>query len=112
MFWLPTGWRFTDDKFHDIGTSTTDRARGSEVKDDALNFAFKTPTLRSVAVRAPYMHDGSIPTLYDVVHHYEKGGIERQSRSPLMRPLQLSEQDRADLVAFMETLTGTTERTR
>ena len=107
-----TGWRFTDDKFHDIGTSTTDRARGSEVKDDALNFAFKTPTLRSVAVRAPYMHDGSIPTLSDVVRHYEKGGIERPSRSPMMRPLQLSDQDRADLVAFMETLTGTTERTR
>jgi cytochrome c peroxidase len=82
------------------------------VKDVALNFAFKTPTLRSVSVRAPYMHDGSIPTLYDVVHRYEKGGIERPSRSPMMRPLQLSEQDRADLVAFMETLTGTTERTR
>jgi cytochrome c peroxidase len=110
-FGCHTGWRFTDDKFHDIGTSTTDRGRGGEVKDDALNFAFKTPTLRSVAVRAPYMHDGSIPTLYDVVHHYEKGGIERPSRSPMMRPLQLSEQDRANLVAFMETLTGTTERT-
>jgi cytochrome c peroxidase len=77
-----TGWRFTDDKFHDIGTSTTDRGRGAEVKDDALNFAFKTSTLRSVAVRAPYMHDGSIPTLCDVVLHYEKGGIERPSRSP------------------------------
>ena len=82
------------------------------MKDDALNFAFKTPTLRSVAVRAPYMHDGSIPTLSDVVRHYEKGGIERPSRSPMMRPLQLSDQDRADLVAFMETLTGTTEKTR
>jgi cytochrome c peroxidase len=42
-----SGWRFTDDKFHDIGTTTTDLGRGREVKDESLNFAFKTPTLRS-----------------------------------------------------------------
>ena len=51
-----SGWRFTDDKFHDIGTTTTDLGRGGAVKDESLNFAFKTPTLRSVALRAPYMH--------------------------------------------------------
>ena len=54
------GWRFTDDGFHDIGTSTTDLGRGREVKNDPqLQYAFKTPTLRSVALRAPYMHNGS-----------------------------------------------------
>src|SRR5207344_3025876 len=46
------GWRFTDDQFHDIGTTTTDQGRGKETKDETLNFAFKTPTLRAVAVRA------------------------------------------------------------
>src|SRR5262245_9661142 len=61
-----TGWRFTDDKFHDIGTTSTDQGRGREVKDDKLNYAFKTPTLRSVSLRAPYMHDASIANLDDV----------------------------------------------
>lgn len=107
-----TGWRFTDDKFHDIGTSTTDRGRGRELKDDALmQFAFKTPTLRSVALRPPYMHNSSSATLYDTVKHYEKGGVDRPSRSPLMLPLQLTEQERLDLVAFMESLTGAAEVT-
>jgi cytochrome c peroxidase len=101
-----SGWRFTDDQFHDIGTTTTDQGRGREVKDDTLNFAFKTPTLRSVALRAPYMHNASLATLNDVVRHYEKGGIARPSRSPLMLPIQLTDQERLDLVAFMETLTG------
>jgi len=103
-----SGWRFTDDKFHDIGTTTTDQGRGREIKDEKLNYAFKTPTLRSVALRAPYMHNASIATLNDVVRHYEKGGIDRPSRSPLMLPIQLSEQERLDLVAFLETLTGPT----
>ena len=104
-----TGWRFTDDKFHDIGTTTTDQGRGREVKEEALNFAFKTPTLRSVALRAPYMHNASIKSLDDVVRHYEKGGINRPSRSPLMFPIQLDEQERLDLVAFLQTLTGAPE---
>jgi cytochrome c peroxidase len=101
-----TGWRFTDDKFHDIGTTTTDQGRGREIKDEKLNYAFKTPTLRSVALRAPYMHNASVADLNAVVRHYETGGIGRPSRSPLMLPIQLREQERLDLVAFMETLTG------
>jgi cytochrome c peroxidase len=100
------GWRFTDDQFHDIGTTTTDQGRGREVKDATLSFAFKTPTLRSVALRAPYMHNASVATLADVVRHYEKGGIDRPSRSPMLLPMQLTEPERLDLVAFMETLTG------
>jgi cytochrome c peroxidase len=98
-------WRFTDDKFHDIGTSTTDRGRGVTLKDDPqMQFAFKTPTLRSVAQRPPYMNNGSAATLEDVVRHYEKGGIDRPSRSPLLQPIKLNDQERRDLVAFMETL--------
>jgi cytochrome c peroxidase len=104
-----SGWRFTDDKFHDIGTTTTDLGRGREVKDESLNYAFKTPTLRSVALRAPYMHDGSAATLGDVLKVYEKGGIARPSRDPMLFPLGLTDQERADLVAFMESLTGKDE---
>jgi cytochrome c peroxidase len=105
-----SGWRFTDDRFHDIGSSTTDLGRGREVKDDELmRFAFKTPTLRSVSLRPPYMHNGSFANLHDVMRHYEKGGIDRPSRSPLMLALDLTDQERSDVVAFMETLTGGAE---
>ena len=104
-----SGWRFTDDNFHDIGTTTTDLGRGKEVKDETLNYAFKTPTLRSVALRAPYMHNASAATLADVVKVYEKGGIARPSRSPMLLPLGVTDQERLDLVAFMETLTGNDE---
>jgi cytochrome c peroxidase len=102
------GWRFTDDLFHDIGTTTTDRGRGTVAKDDpSMQFAFKTPTLRDVALRPPYMHNASQPTLDAVMRHYEKGGIDRPSRSPLMQPIALTDQERQDIIAFMETLTGT-----
>ena len=101
------GWRFTDDRFHDVGTTTTDQGRGRELKSDPkMQFAFKTPTLRSVALRAPYLHDGSAATLRDVVDLYVKGGIDRPSRSPMINPFDLTEQERDDLVAFMQTLTG------
>ena len=105
-----SGWRFTDDKFHDIGTTTTDRGRGRVEKDDELmQFAFKTPTLRSVSVRPPYMHNSSEATLYDVLKLYERGGIDRPSRSPLLQPIELTEQERQDLIAFMESLTGSAD---
>ena len=101
------GWRFTDDAFHDIGTSRDDRGRGRDLKDDeAAQFAFKTPTLRSVAERPPFMHNGAFPTLDAVVRHYETGGIARPSRSTFMRALTLSDGERADLVAFIETLSA------
>ena len=54
-----------------------------------MQYAFKTPTLRSVALRPPYMHNGSAVDLYQVMRHYEKGGIDRPSRSPLMKPIRL-----------------------
>jgi cytochrome c peroxidase len=104
------GWRFTDDKFHDIGTSTSDLGRGREMKTETqMQYAFKTPTLRSVALRPPYMHNASSANLDEVMRHYEKGGIDRPSRSPMMMPVQLTEQERRDLVAFLETLTGAPE---
>jgi cytochrome c peroxidase len=101
------GWNFTDGSFHDIGTASGDdigRARlfPSSVK---LRYAFKVPTLRDVARRAPYMHDGSEPTLEAVIDLYDRGGIDRPSRSELIKPLGLTAQEKNDLVAFLETLT-------
>ena len=72
-----------------------------------LKYAFKTPTLRDVARRAPYMHDGSVATLEDVIELYNKGGIERPSRSPDIKPLSLSAGEKKDLIAFLQTLTAT-----
>src|SRR5262249_39235846 len=99
----------TDDGFYDIGIPGNDRGRGKIVqKVAALEFAFKTPTLRDVAVRAPYMHDGSIPTLEAVVQHYDRGGaIKRATVSPGVRRLNLTVSERTDLVAFLKALTGT-----
>jgi cytochrome c peroxidase len=58
------------------------------------------------------MHNASIATLTDVVRHYEKGGVDRPSRSPMLVPIQLTDAERLDLVAFMETLTGKGEDPR
>ncbi len=80
-----SGWRLTDDGFHDIGLPSADPGRGAQVPGvPALQHAFKTPTLRNVAERGPYMHDGSIATLHDVVVHYDTGFVQRESLSPEM----------------------------
>lgn len=63
--------------------------------------AFKTPTLLNIAKTAPYMHDGSISTLQEVIAHYNRGGVPNPQLDPRMRPLGLSEQEQAQLVAFM-----------
>lgn len=67
---------------------------------------YRTPSLRNVALTAPYMHNGSLGTLSAVVRFYNDGGIANELLDPLMRPLGLAEQDIADLVAFLESLTG------
>lgn len=102
-----SSWRFTDDSFHDIGLESEDIGRGKELpKIEKMQYAFKTPTLRNVVERAPYMHDGSMATLTEVVEHYNEGGIKRPSLSDDMRPLGLSEKEVEDLVAFMLTLSS------
>jgi cytochrome c peroxidase len=68
--------------------------------------AYKTPTLRNIELTAPYMHDGSIKTLEEVVEYYDKGGKKNQFLNPAIFPLHLSAQEKADLVAFMHTLTS------
>lgn len=103
-----SGWLFTDNSFHDIGV-----ARGKNLgrgklfpTSTVLKHAFKTPTLRDVARRAPYMHDGSIGTLQGVIELYDRGGINRPSRSAQIVPLHLTEREKRELIAFLETLTS------
>ncbi len=64
------------------------------------------PTLRNIAETPPYLHDGSEATLMDVVDYYDRGGIANPGLDPLMLPLHLTAQEKADLVAFLEALTG------
>jgi len=104
-----TGFAFTDHNFYDIGLPGTDKGRGKEIDLRAADHAFKTPTLRELAWTAPYMHDGSIATLDDVIDHYQKGGVRRPTRSrDLPRNLKLTVQERADLIAFLESLSSET----
>lgn len=107
-----SGWNFTDDSFHDIGLASDDIGRGKFLPDVIkAKFAFKTPGLREITLRQPYMHDGSIPTLEGVVDHYMSGGIDRDSRSDLIKPVELTDPEKADLVAFLKTLTSSMEPT-
>jgi cytochrome c peroxidase len=69
---------------------------------------FKTPTLRNIALTAPYMHDGSMLTLEEVIEHYDKGGDKNKFIDTKIFPLQLTKQEKQDLVAFMKALTSQT----
>ena len=96
--------------FHDIGLSDDDRGRGALLpRIIAMQHAFKTPSLRDIDRRGPYMHDGSLPTLEAVVAHYNQGGIAHPGRSPQTRPLGLSASEQNDIVEFLRTLTGSVE---
>ena len=101
-----SGWAFTDYAFYDIGLESEDRGRGAVLRLEAAEHAFKTPSLREAGRRPPYMHDGSLASLADVVRHYAGGIAERPSRPPDLRKLSLSADEQADLVAFLATLTS------
>jgi cytochrome c peroxidase len=101
-----SGWNFTDGSFHDIGLPSDDVGRGKHVPIERMQHAFKTPTLRDIARRAPYMHDGSVADLAAVVEHYDDGFVERPSLSGDMKRLGLTAAEKKDLVEFMLTLTG------
>jgi cytochrome c peroxidase len=103
---------FSDGKFHNLGAgldadgNLKDQGRYNETHLDADRGAFRTPTLRDVAKTAPYMHDGSLKTLKDVVDFYVGGGTSNPYRDKDIKELKLSGPERADLVAFLEALTG------
>lgn len=108
------GGNFTDDSFHNLGVGW-DRARGrfadegryEVTNQDSDRGAFKTPTLRDVSRHPPYMHDGSIRTLRDVVDWYNRGGEPNPYLDPRIRPLNLTKTDVDALVAFLHALDGT-----
>jgi cytochrome c peroxidase len=101
------GWRFTDDRFHDIGLPGKDPGRAAVPDGTPGRSAFKTPSLRDVDRTAPYMHDGSLPTLTAVVRHYTGGFVSRPTLAPhINRRLRLSAREKADLIAFLRTLSS------
>jgi len=103
---------FTDNGYHNIGIAHAPGAEDAgryKIRPLAvLKGAFKTPTLRDVELTGPYFHNGTAATLAEVVDHYARGGDDRSNVSKDVRKLDLSEQDKADLVAFMKALTGST----
>lgn len=102
-----TGWNFTDNKFHDIGLPGDDIGRAKlEPDNPKAMHAFKTPGLRNTLYRGPYMHDGSLKTMAEVIAHYESGGISRPSLASDMLPFSLEDNEREDLIAFLGTLTA------
>ena len=101
-----SGWNFTDQEFHDIGLAGEDEGRGKLTGKAQEKFAFKTPSLRNIGQRAPYMHDGRFENLSAVIAHYVPGGVKRASLSEKMQPVALNAAEIADLEQFMLTLTG------
>lgn len=103
-----SGWRFTDDSFHDIGVPGADLGRGAHLAGiEPMQHAFKTPTLRNVDRRAPYLHDGSEATLDTLIDLYDRGGrVTRPSLSPEMKPLGLTAEEKRQIAAFLRTLTS------
>lgn len=103
---------FTDGKFHNTGAGIngegefTDVGRFSQTKIEADKGEFKTPTLRNAAVTGPYMHDGSLKTLKDVIAFYAGEGNSNPYLDKEMKSIRLSGQDRADLLEFLQSLTG------
>ncbi|MEW4571023.1 cytochrome c peroxidase [Tautonia sp. JC769] len=104
------GPNLADELYHNLGvgmdSDDPDVGRFAVTGDPKDWGAFKTPTIRNVAQTAPYMHDGSQQTLLEVVEHYAKGGIPNKNLSDKIKPIDLTEQEKLDLVAFMEACTG------
>ncbi|MDZ4848183.1 MAG: cytochrome c peroxidase [Pirellulaceae bacterium] len=104
------GVNFTDELYHNLGVGMDkpmpDLGRFEHTKVDKDRGAFKTPTLRNIAASGPYMHDGSQKTLEEVVEWYAKGGHPNPTLSDKIKKLELTAQDKTDLVEFMKALTG------
>ncbi len=104
------GVNFTTNMYANLGVGMNqpnpDPGRFAVTRNPRDWGAFKTPTLREIALTAPYMHDGSLKTLEQVVDFYDKGGEPNKNLDERMKPLKLSAQEKADLVAFLTALSG------
>ncbi len=109
-----SGPTFSDQSFHNLGVgmdrANPDLGREAHTKNPYDRGKFKTPGLRNAALTYPYLHDGSAKTLMEVVELYDRGGVPNANLDPLVFPLRLTHQEKLDLVAFMEALTGTQPR--
>lgn len=106
---------FTDNQWHNLGVPQVgpraiDDGRSVVTGNDADKGAFKTPTLRNIALTAPYMHNGVFNTLDEVVAFYVAGGGPAPNKSRLMKPLALTPEEQKALVAFLESLTDPAAR--
>ena len=107
---------FTDGRFHNVGAGLSnegelvDQGRFAVTKREADRGAFRTPTLRNIARTAPYMHDGSLRTLRQVVDFYIGGGSSNPHLDPEIKPLRLKGEERGELVAFLEALSSPAPR--
>ncbi len=103
-----SGFDLSDHSFRNVGLTvdhTEDPGRERITLSPSDRGKFKVPTLRNVALTGPYMHDGSIATLEEVVEHFASGGLNDPIKDPLVQPLDLTTQNKADLVAFLRALT-------
>ena len=105
------GPTLSDERFHNSGVAWrdgrfSDEGRAAVTSNDADRGAFKTPTLREIARTAPYMHDGSLPTLDTVVDFYDQGGRANPYLDPEMRPRRFTQAEKTSLVAFLRALSG------
>ena len=104
------GANLADEKYHNLGVGMEaddpDLGRFAVTKQQVDRGAFKTPTIRNVTLTGPYMHDGSMETLEEVVEWYAKGGFPNPTLSKDVKKLDLTVQDKNDLVAFMKACTS------
>ena len=104
------GTNFTDEKFHNLGAGQgegqKDPGRAQVTKDPADFGKFKTPTLRNITLTGPYMHDGSLQTLEEVIEFYDQGGISNSNLDEEIKPLELTNEEKANLLEFLKSLTG------
>ncbi len=104
------GANLSDEKYHNLGVGMDkphpDLGRYEQTKNEKDKGAFKTPTIRNVALTSPYMHDGSQKTLEEVVAWYKKGGHPNPYLDEKVKPLKLTDQEQKDIVEFIKACTG------
>jgi cytochrome c peroxidase len=107
-----SGPNFTDEEFHNTGVGwgrePLDLGRFQVTGKDEDRGKFKTPTLRGIALTPPYMHDGSIASLEEVIEFYDRGGVKNPHLDPAMQPLNLTDEDKKSLIAFLKALSEPT----
>ncbi|RYF39360.1 MAG: hypothetical protein EOO38_23405 [Cytophagaceae bacterium] len=100
-------WTLSDYANYDIGIKGKDKGQGGRTKEKWNEHKFRNSPLLDIGHRAPYMHDGSLPDLESVIEFYDRGGDEKRvTRSPDVKQLELTAQEKAQLLAFLKALTA------